>query len=353
MHEIDKAENPYEGKSMIFLANDIIGKHATHNNRMDSGASHAERYTVFARRGIVILPRISSKAEYFSLRMDENMWIPALSEIAALCSLRGRPEKLKFGSNIVYAVGESVVKLYPPWLKADFDNERIVLAAMLKLPIPRLSAVGKIDNWSYAIMTRLQGIPAIDVWDSLDMQQKKDLTYQLGKFMRILHGCEIPKGLQDNWDLFRRDRLKYAVKHHNVQKPWRTWIKKQLDNFNEPKHVKVLLNGDLLQDHVILTEANGNYHISGIVDFGNARIGHPHYEFAIPLLDYVYGEPELSQDLLRGYGILPTKEHRDSLTTYCLLHEFATLDDHIEKVPTKSPNCFRQKLWGEEEKQTA
>lgn len=143
------------------------------------------------------------------------------------------------------------------------------------------------------------------------------------------------------WDPIARE---IAVRSDLVEEPWNSWIGMQLSNFEEPDLEKVLLHGDLTQDHVLLIENEGEYSISGVIDFGDARIGHPFYDFIVPLLHYVYGEPVLSEELIKGYGLAVADDLRDVLTRYCLLHEFATLDDHLERVPTESPSDFQSRL---------
>ena len=117
-------------------------------------------------------------------------------------------------------------------------------------------------------------------------------------------------------------------------------------DFQEPPLQRVLVNGDLTKDHVLLAERDGGWFISGLIDFGDARIGHPYYDFAIPLLDYAYGEPQLTNLLLSAYGITEIRKALDPLTKYCLLHEFATLDDQLKRVPTESPEHFCRLLRG-------
>ncbi len=251
------------------------------------------------------------------------------------------------GSNVVYAFGSLIVKLFPPPWKEDFYTEKVALAFANThgLPAPEIVAEGEIDGWPYFIATRLNGIPVAEVWHGLHWEQKREIVVQLGRLMHALHGSGVPKGLPDDWDAFLRLRLSRAENHHKVAEPWRSWIVEQLKDFREPPLQMVLLHGDLTRDHLLLTERDNELSISGLIDFGDARVGHPYYDFAVPLLDYVYGEPELSGVLLDAYGLAQASEIVDSLTKYCLLHEFATLDDHLERFPTESPDHFRRLLW--------
>ena len=294
----------------------------------------------------MILPRIYSIEEYRDVYGDAGIWLPAMNEIARRHSLAGEPQRQTLGSNVVYGFGELIVKLFAPLWANGFQTEKAALEAVRGLPVPEIVDEGALEGWPYLIVKRLHGIPVGDVWDELDSVQRRRIVYYLGDLMRAVHQCEIPAGLPDDWKTFLSERLSGAVDHHNVAEPWRDWIAEQLSDFREPPHQKVLLNGDLTHDHLLLSETKGEWSISGVIDFGDARIGHPFYEFAIPLLDYTYGSSELSHVLLDAYGLDPTTQVLASLTRYCLLHEFATLDDHLERCPAESPEHFCRLIWG-------
>ena len=90
----------------------------------------------------------------------------------------------------------------------------------------------------------------------------------------------------------------------------------------------------------MLSESGGQWAISGIIDFGDARIGHPYYDFIAPLAHYAYGESEVSKALLRGYGLEVTGPVMESLTKYCLLHEFGRLGDFLSRHFAADPEAF-------------
>lgn len=295
----------------------------------------------------MMLPPIISKADLYRVYGDSQAWLPAMNQIAARHGLSGEPQRQTLGSNIVYRFGDLIVKLFPPAGKEDFHTEKVALAFIHGLTTPEIVAEGEIEGWPYFIATRLDGVPVRQVWHSLHWEQKREFMVQLGEIMRVLYDSGIPKDLRDDWETFLSQRLAGAENHHNMAEPWRSWIVEQLTDFREPPLQKVLLHGDLTPDHLLLTEEDGKWSISGLIDFGDARVGHPYYDFAIPLLDYVYGEPRLSGVLFDAYGLTQTREVLDSLTKYCLLHEFATLDDHLERFPAESPAHLYKLLWGE------
>jgi len=97
---------------------------------------------------------------------------------------------------------------------------------------------------------------------------------------------------------------------------------------------------------VLLVRDDAAWHVGGVIDFGDARIGHPFYEFIAPLAFYTFGEPALSRALVEAYGLTPTPSVRDALTTYCLLHEFGRLADFLSQHPVDTPAEFYAALWG-------
>lgn len=292
-----------------------------------------------------MLPQISSMDAYRRVFKDDQVWLPAIMEIAARHGLSGNPGRERLGSNIVFGFGDLIVKLFPRRWHNDFYAEIAALTAVRGLPVPEVVVQGEIGGWPYFIVTRLSGIPAGDVWQRLERNQKGHIVAQLGEIMRTLHSVPLPKDLRDDWDEFLGKRLSVAKEHHNVGEPWRSWILEQLRSFEEPPHERVLLHGDLTGDHLLLSKSAGKWSIAGLFDFGDARIGHPFYEFTVPLVEYVYGEPGLSRVLLEAYGLQQEAELEASLTRYCLVHEFVTLGDFLERYPAESPAHFERLLW--------
>ncbi len=165
--------------------------------------------------------------------------------------------------------------------------------------------------------------------------------------MRWLHNQPLPEDMSLDWDIFIRERLTKAETHHDMMDPWYSWIREQLFDFQEPPYPLTLLNGDITEDHVLLKKQGGTWEISGLIDFGDARVGHPYYEFIAPLAHYAYGNPTLSMILLESYGLELKRSVFDTLTKYCLLHEFAMLSDFFERLPVSTPEQFNKALWGD------
>lgn len=126
------------------------------------------------------------------------------------------------------------------------------------------------------MLTRLEGTPAVRVWSALPGQSKREVVQQFGALIARLHEQPIPDDWPDQWPAFICERLERAEEHHGLGEPWRGWIRAQLSDFQAPLAAPVLLHGDLTADHLLLVEREGRWTIGGVIDFGDAQIGHPY-----------------------------------------------------------------------------
>ena len=119
------------------------------------------------------------------------------------------------------------------------------------------------------------------------------------------------------------------------------------ERIHEPGFDPVLLNADITDEHVLVVNRNGYWRFSGVIDFGDAMMGHPHYEFVAPLVCLTLGEPPLSQTLVESYGLELTPALAERLTTYCLLHKYGRLGDILERCPVSSGEDLYSAMWGQ------
>lgn len=294
-----------------------------------------------------ILPEIHSKDQYFSMLADESVWLPAVRLIASRHGFVAQPKRMRFGTQIVYALGNVILKIYCPLWAKSFEAELIVLDNLHDLPAPSLRDWGKIDGWPYLVQSRIVGVPAGKVWGKLSPSVRCDLVREIGVLMRRLHDQPLPTGLDDNWDSFLKARLEGAEEHHRACEPWNSWLKTRIRDFTEPRFPNVLLHADLTDDHFLLSRREDrSWFVSGIIDFGDARIGHPFYDFVVVLGEYTLGEPDLSRHLLQAYGLEMSREVQEGLLNFLLLHEFGTLWHLLERYPMQEPGDLRRAVWG-------
>ena len=295
----------------------------------------------------ILLPDISSEDGYRAVYPDNTIWLPAIHAICERHNLsRHDLHRPVLGSHVVYQSGQAIVKLFCPVWSEDERSERLALQRVRGLPVPELIADGVIEGWPYLVMTVVPGIPALDVWPDLDNGQRLNIVRELGEIMRRLHDHAAVPELAVDWEAFIRERIAGCPGHHAVDKSWGPWIEERLGGFSEPPFVPALINADLTEDHVLLAERDGRWAISGLIDFGDAMMGHPHYDFIAPFSFYTFGQPFLSRALVEAYGMELKSELEERMTTYCLLHKYGRLADFLDRFAAKDGDDFCRALWG-------
>jgi hygromycin-B 7''-O-kinase len=295
----------------------------------------------------MILPRTTSEDAYRQLFKDDAVWLPAARELCSRHALDPADlERPTLGSNVVFRAAGHVLKLFPPFWGNDDLVERATLPRLSGLPSPDIVAEGELEGWTYIVMTTVEGTPALEVWKDIPHHQKLELTRDLGRLMRVLHDHPPIPELEIDWNAFLQERINRRPKHHRAEDPWKTWIAERLDEYSEPPFSPVLLNADITEDHLLLSQVDGTWSITGFIDFADAMMGHPFYDFAAPFCSYTFGHPDLTSALLDGYGLSPSDIDRERLTTYCLLHRFGRLSDFLKVHPVSNSSDFSDALWG-------
>lgn len=294
-----------------------------------------------------LLPDVPSPADYRLVHTEDATWLPAMT---AICGRHGlEPSSLTrqvAGTHVVFRSGPRIIKLYAPFWPEDFTAERAALGHLRGLPAPELAAQGEFEGWPYLLMSVVSGIPADNVWPQLAATEKIDVARQLGALMRQLHHQRAVTELAVDWDAFLAERISGAEAFHAAVEPWRDWIRDRLASFREAPFSPVLLHADITADHALLSRTVTGWRITGLIDFGDAMMGHPFYEFIAPLAFYCFGHPPASRALLDGYGLDLTPKLADRLTTYCLLHKFGRIGVFLARHPVTNGPEFHRALWG-------
>ena len=119
----------------------------------------------------------------------------------------------------------------------------------------------------------------------------------------------------------------------------------------EPGFQSALLSADVTDEHILVSERGGRWELTGFIDFGDAMLGHPHYEFVAPGCCITRGSPELQQAMLLAYGY--SEDQLDAtlarqLMAYTLIHRFLNLSDLLALFGSQRPTDFdalRKALW--------
>jgi len=311
------------------------------------------------------LPGGQNIAAFQAWRADASQWLPVALDIAHSHGLpHAAPHVFSTGTNLVVGFGhELVLKIFPPILRDQFISERVSLAQLrgrLGVPIPEIVFEGERDRWPYLIITRLPGILGTEAWPALPEDQKERVLVQIGE--TIAEVQRVPVGdlsrIEPGWDQFiSRQIADCRARHQRLGLP-----QKYLDGLDDilgdaatlipMKAPAVILTGEYIPENFLLSRDNGNWCLSGLIDFGDVMTGWGEYDLLGPSAFMTAGMPRRVRSLFWGFGysnadIDPTLKRR--LMTLLLLHRASDPVRHIciEGWQQKAGDLFelQELLW--------
>jgi hygromycin-B 7''-O-kinase len=263
------------------------------------------------------------------------------------------------GSDIVWRAGEFVIKLSAPrWSEQIAWEARLLghLVDRLAVTVPEVVSVGELDGWPYLIQRRVSGRALGEVWPTLDGPARRKLATRLGELCRQLHDQAAPTGSPDFETFWAECRLNPRERHakgawqgtandtanDTLKSRWLESITPFLERVGElPKGPPALLHTELLGDHVLVAQRDGQWVPSGLIDFADGRPGAPEYELAAPAEFVFRGEPGVLAAFVEAYG---WTERNGSHTAeralaWALLHRFGRLERALGAVrPLRPPD---------------
>lgn len=308
-------------------------------------------------------PTFASREEYAQHMTNAAYWRPYVETICERHSLKtsnhirsGLP-----GSNPVFILDERyVVKLYPPlfggaesFLK-EVELYNLFSSQSPQLPFPLLLASGKLFpeehvwSWPYIVTSLIPGTSIGEIFNQVTYTDKLALAGYLGQLLFQLHSlpCEGLQHFKCSWDAFttflERQR-NICIENHHRWNALPDSLIDQLDDYIPPVNTlidqsshPVLLHCDLNQDHVLGHMENGHWKTTGIIDFGDARIGDRMYELIALHIGLFNGDKTLLRSCLESYDInfMIRELFVRKAMSFTLLFEFDVLGPIFEESPS-------------------
>lgn len=324
------------------------------------------------------MPEIRTIADWSRVFRDLTTWRPLVLAILRRHQLADcyacldiRPGRVA-GTHAVFVVNEDIiVKLYGLLWPADQRQEltALKLLAARSRPlgnarVPRLLASGVLDArvsdsggrpWPYAVLEYLPGVQLGEVWPDLAGDQRNQLAGQLGSMLASLHSTPIDSQERDlgvrDWLAFVQTQIATAQERH---RSWRSLPDHLIDDL--PGFLQgigclprrgwqpALLHCDVTAEHVLLQreddgQGEAGWRIGGLIDFGDARIGDPEYEFLAIFLSALDSDHAAFKTFLGSYapGSTGDDQFNRRLLAYMLLHVFP--------LPTTLTPGAKHRLW--------
>ncbi|HMG16816.1 MAG TPA: aminoglycoside phosphotransferase family protein [Saprospiraceae bacterium] len=252
------------------------------------------------------------------------------------------------GSNLVATINEDlIIKIFPPIHFHQWESEHKTLGHLqdkLKTAIPVLITFGVLENnWTYAIITKLEGRQLESVWSNCTIENKQSILTHIGKLIKEVHSLEFNElsDLKPAWNEFIKDQL-FKYKERHIRNGMSEWFLSQVENYVNsniqllPKNPElVILTGEFTPFNLLVERDTTNWIITGMIDFGDSMIGFNEYDLIGPLLFLCAGNKESIQTLLSAYGYSEkdfTTTFRKRLLLLTILHRYSNLNLQI-RIP--------------------
>jgi hygromycin-B 7''-O-kinase len=265
-----------------------------------------------------LFPILDSAAAFRAWRSDRSRWQAAVTEIARGHALPcDRFEPFQTGTNLVVALNdELILKLFPPIYRHQFVSEQAALRQLdgrLSLPIPQIIATGEREQWSYLVITRLDGMVGSQAWPLLPEVQKEDLLGQLGETIAEVQRAPIGElaHIEPNWQNFIHSQIAGCrARHQRLGLPQKFLA--GLDDLLADAADRValhappvMLTGEYIPENILMRCDAGRWRLSGLFDFGDVMTGCGDYDLLGPSAFMTAGMPRRVHRLLRGFGYRP------------------------------------------------
>ncbi|HHF7349557.1 TPA: phosphotransferase family protein [Legionella feeleii] len=251
------------------------------------------------------------------------------------------------GTNIVFSYGDSkVIKIFPPFHQGQFESERLVLKHLdgrLSIKTPTLEYKGEVLGWPYLILSKLEGTLLESLWETMAHNNRMVILRELGELIREVHALPTDglEAIDCHWPQFLEKQIAQCEEHHRAKglstvllqelPAYLDSVKELLPALKKP----VILTGEYTPMNFLVKQVDGIWHISGLIDFGDAMLGLPEYDLLGPGAFLIQGDKQLLRTFLTAYGYLPhelTKTLSHQLTALMLLHQYSNLNIQV-RIP--------------------
>ncbi|TAL59452.1 MAG: aminoglycoside phosphotransferase family protein [Legionella sp.] len=311
-----------------------------------------------------LLTSVNTYEEFEQLRLNQTDFTAAAREIMQRHHLPDQPLTLfADGCNLVYALGdERVIKIFLPCHQDQFRGDLLVMQHLrdkLSVKTPNIEFSGELCGWPYIVMTQLPGTLLEGLWESLSQNNKIVLIRELGSLIKEVHALDTQglEAIDCNWPKFIQRQIQGCFAQHQANELPTTLINEipdYLQSVELPTYSKpVLLTGEYTPMNFLVNQVDGIWHITGLIDFGDAMLGLPQYDLLGPGAFLIQGNKELLKEFLLAYGYTEnsfTEKFSQQMTALMLLHQHSHLPRQIRinnwQQQVSSMKDLQELVWG-------
>ena len=319
-----------------------------------------------------LLPPIATWEQWAALFDDVRVWRPVVD---AICEREGivyhRIEAPASNTNAVFILDERVVlKIYSPfWKECAFERRLMeLLERDAAVPVPAVRAAGELRDrrdWSYLAMEFCAGRPLDELQAEMPQAALLEVAAKTGRMIRRLHAVD-PEPLAatdkgERWDALverrRREVLPELLDRGLIVPGIAPELQALLDEASAASRAaaQVVIHGDLNHEHLLIEERDGRWNVSALIDFGDARIGVPCYEWMPLWLGLCNRDVAVMHAFLKAYDprLLADDAFGRRVAAWTLLHDFGTdaiaelFDTSGATRPARSLEALQALVWPE------
>lgn len=213
--------------------------------------------------------------------------------------------------HIVFLIDDNlIIKIYKP-LRNCFRREKTGLEfgrGKTSLPIPEILHEGELESYKYLVLTQQAGVSMNrEAWLALKTGQQIRILSELAAGLRELHSHNAAL-IDFDWQEFISyqsavtfERQKSSGVNGKILERLPEYLEENL-KLLPTDNSTVFLHGDIHFGNLRFIETNGNWRISGLLDFADSLAGYYEFDFLAIGVLMIQGQDELQREFFRAYG---------------------------------------------------
>lgn len=188
------------------------------------------------------------------------------------------------------------------------------------------------EGWRYLVTRRLPGASLRDLGGSLSQRERVALAEDAGAALSTLHRlrCDHLVSLTVDWHRYAAERVAASAdfqRRRGLSEAAVEAIPSVLAAGDPlvPDDRRALLHADLHHEHVMLEQRGGAWALSGIIDLGDAVVGHPDYELVTPAFFVVDTSREARAAFFDAMGFRCDERASRRMMAWSVMHRFNAL----------------------------
>ena len=273
-------------------------------------------------------PQFASEEAYGATLTDIHVWRPFVREVLVRHHLEPGHRRMRMGTAgtfpAVLVDDAYVVKFFGPLFNGQESAaiERVMyrlLATDPTIPAPHLIGSGPLDpdddwRWEYIVSTQLPGESHGTVRERLSAENRHEVARFIADVTTSIHRL-IPAPDADlaldwtRWDAFIARQMRSCSERHRAWGTLPEHLIQQIGPYLAQAHgllvhpdPPVVMHCDLTADHILGEWRGETWTPTGIIDFGDAKVGDRLYELVALHIECFDGDKDLLRVFLDRYG---------------------------------------------------